>query len=256
MIPDDTLVTAAGGNGTVIRILDAPLAREAYAQQGKEILSKEMEAAGAEQAGFLIPSSNHFEMAGGEFCGNATRAAAVLLSELEGRPEVTFTVSGFDGMVTGLIDKKSDDRYNARCQFPGMTAKIQPTILADGTKTTIVDLGGITHVIIQGEFPAGDYEQRHRDITTELHLEGCGVVGVVWFQQNRNTVTIHPVVWVKDVDTFYYETSCGSGSIATAYVTGLDSIIQPTGQSIEVSIAKELVTLASKMQVIRSVNTR
>ena len=72
------LVFAAGGNGIAIETLDAPLSRQEYQERGRA-LEAEFEPTGAEQAGFLIPSERHFEMAGEEFCGNATRSAAVLL---------------------------------------------------------------------------------------------------------------------------------------------------------------------------------
>ena len=53
------VITAAGGNGTAIRVLDHTLSRTDYASQGKQ-LGLDMEHFGAEQAGFLIPKSNHF----------------------------------------------------------------------------------------------------------------------------------------------------------------------------------------------------
>ncbi|MCC6005017.1 MAG: hypothetical protein LM590_11845 [Thermofilum sp.] len=71
------VITAAGGNGTIIRILAHPLSHAEYASQGKHLLT-EIEPFGAEQVGFLIPETiggeiaGHFEMAGEEFCGNGS----------------------------------------------------------------------------------------------------------------------------------------------------------------------------------------
>lgn len=83
MTKNQTLITAAGGNGTAIEILDQALTRQEYESRGKA-LESDFVADGVEQAGFLIPSDRHFEMAGGEFCGNATRSAAVALYERYG----------------------------------------------------------------------------------------------------------------------------------------------------------------------------
>lgn len=247
-----TLVTAAGGNGTAIQIIDNPLTREDYTQRGKE-LGDEMEPHGAEQAGFLIPHHRHFEMAGGEFCGNASRAAAVLLFQENGQRDQTFTVSGFDGTVSATVDKQSDTHYDVRCEFPGMPTNVQQVTLSNGQKASIVDLGGIVHVVIEGEFPAKpeDYQQAHQQITQEFNLGDRDAVGVVWYTRDGDTVTMHPVVWVKAIDTFFYEESCGSGTIAVGKVTGVKSIVQPTGQSIQADVSEGKVTLQSEMEVVR-----
>lgn len=247
-----SLVTAAGGNGTAIQIINQPLTREEYASRGKA-LGEEMERFGAEQAGFLIPSHSHFEMAGGEFCGNASRAAAVLLSEIEERSEIAFTVSGFAGTVNATVAKQSDILYDVRCEFPGLPTEVEPVTLASNHPADIVDLGGIVHVVIQGEFPgeATLYQAAHREIMEHFGLEEREAVGVIWFNKNRDGITMHPVVWVKAVDTFFYEESCGSGTIATSRVTGEASIIQPTGKMIRAEITEEGVALESEMEVTR-----
>lgn len=244
------LITAAGGNGTAIQILDQSLSRAQYVEYGRE-LGKEMEAHGAEQAGFLILKDNHFEMAGGEFCGNASRAAAVLLSKLQKKPNPSFTISGYRGRVEAVVEKRGDENYFVRCIFPGMPVECISVVLSSGQNADIVDLGGIVHVVIKGVFPAekSAYESAHRSIMSELGLENRGAVGTIWYENVGGVVTMHPVVWVKDVDTFFYEQSCGSGTIAVGKITGLSSIIQPTGKSIEAVIGNDAVVLASEMEI-------
>lgn len=247
-----TLITAAGGNGTAIQILDNSLSREQYELRGKQ-LGEDMEQYGAEQAGFLIPSDHHFEMAGGEFCGNASRAAAVLFSEADGKSEQSFTVSGFDGTVNALIRKVSDTLYVVRCEFPGMPTEVQPVTLENGQHADTVDLGGIVHVVIEGEFPAAPdaYQEAHRDVMQQFKLGERDAVGVIWYERTGDAINMHPVVWVRAIDTFFYEESCGSGTIAVAKVTGATSIVQPTGQSIQADITEGNVALQSNMEVVR-----
>ncbi|MGF7229646.1 MAG: hypothetical protein ACQR33_06750 [Candidatus Saccharibacteria bacterium] len=252
MSPHDTLVTAAGGNGTAIRIIEEPLPRAQYEHDGKA-LGESMERDGAEQAGFLVLNDHHFEMAGGEFCGNATRAAALLFSEHFGLNDLSFTVSGFEGVVHAVVAKQNAKFYDVRCEFPGMPTDVEHVTLVNGQLADIVDLGGIVHVVIEGDFPSdpSTYKTAHRDIMTQFSLDTRDAVGVVWFERVGDSIRMHPVVWVRAIDTFFYEESCGSGTIAVGRVTGVQSIVQPTGKSIKATISDDVVVLQSEMEVVR-----
>lgn len=246
------VITAAGGNGTAIRILDAPMSRAEYAEEGGK-LGKKMEEFGAEQAGFLIPSVHHFEMGGGEFCGNAARSAAILFSEISGSPSISFTMSGYSGVVSGKVKKIGDNKYFVECEFPGLPTDLREISLTGGQTAKVVDLGGIVHVVIDAPFPSepSAYQAAHREIMNELHLTERSAVGVIWIEHAGEEVKMHPVVWVRDVNTFFYEQSCGSGSIAVGKVTGISSVVQPTGERIEPEITPDAVILRSEMEVVR-----
>ena len=246
------LVTAAGGNGTAIEIINQPLNRQDYQSRGK-VLEEDFETLGAEQAGFLVLDENHFEMAGGEFCGNATRSAAVLLYQEHGKEDLSFTVSGFDGTVNASVKPLTDMKFFVEAAFPGMQVKTEKVTLDDGTPASIVDLGGIVHVVIEGEFPSieDEYSAAHRDIVARFNLGERDAVGVVWYQKSGDAVVMHPVVWVRAVDTFYYESSCGSGTIAVGRVTGVPSIVQPSEKTISADITEDGVVLKSEMEVTR-----
>lgn len=242
------LISAAGGNETAIQVIDKPQTSEWYAEKGTELGAK-YEKLGAEQSGFLIKSKDHFQMAGGEFCGNATRSAAIIFSLLQNNPNTQYTVSGFDGTVNSHVEPSNhDNEYTVESIFPGMSISTKE-VMANGEEAIIVDLGGIVHVVIQGTMPT-DYEKIHRQIVTELNLSQRDAVGVIWYTKKESYATIHPVVWVKGIDSFFYETSCGSGSIAVAKVTGLKEIYQVTKEPIQVIITNKSVSLKSKMEVI------
>ena len=252
MTKKQTLITAAGGNGTAIEILDQALTRQEYESRGKA-LESDFAADGVEQAGFLIPSDRHFEMAGGEFCGNATRSAAVALYKGYRESSLSFTVSGFAGTVNASVKPLTEKTFFVEATFPEMVANMKSAKLRDGTPVSIVDLGGIVHVVIEGEFPKDEktYTAAHRQIVDQFGLHERDAVGVVWFQRESNeAVIIHPVVWVRAVDTFYYESSCGSGTIAVGRVTGSSSIVQPTGKPISAEITESGITLSSEMEVV------
>lgn len=192
-------------------------------------------------------------MAGGEFCGNATRSAAVLLHQKHGKETMSFTVSGFKGTVNASVKRLNDSKYFVEAEFPGMRVATDQVVLADGSSASVVDLGGIVHVVIEGEFPSGsdDYSRRHRQIVDQLDLANRDAVGVIWFKKSADAVVMHPVVWVRAVDTFYYESSCGSGTIAVGGVTGAHSIVQPSGKPISAEIYEGGVVLKSEMEVVR-----
>lgn len=56
-------------------------------------------------------------------------------------------------------------------------------------------------------------------------------------------IKIHPVVWVKSIDTLFYETSCGSGTIAYLIILDITEnkdieidILQPSNKLIKAGI--------------------
>lgn len=246
-----TIITAAGGNATAIDVLTAPLPRTLYAARGQALVASHA-AQQVEQAGFLLdlPDGAHFEMAGGEFCGNAARAAALLLAPQGGA--VSFSMSGFAGMVQGEVMPKATSFW-VRCHFPDLQAAVQSVHLEDGSPAAIVDLGGIVHVVLDAPFPAAPamFRARHQTLCAHFALTTRPAVGVIWCEHlAAGSIAIHPVVWVHAVNSFFYESSCGSGSMAVAAVSGATEIRQPSGQMIEVGLDTDGVTLASEMAVV------
>jgi diaminopimelate epimerase len=242
------IIAAAGGNPTAIRVLPRAQSSDWYAKQGGNLMN-ETAPLGVEQAGFLIPGENRFEMSGGEFCGNAARAAAMLLSRFTGAEEGVFQMSGYMGNVRSFVRWESDRIANVTCTFDRLPIEVRREQNAD-SELQIVDLGGIVHIVIEGVLPS-DYEAQHRELTLRFGLSDRGAVGVCWVERSADRVTLHPVVWVRAIDSFFYETSCGSGSIAATSVMGASTITQPSGEVIEVKREGTQVSLQSRMEVIR-----
>lgn len=241
------VINAAGGNATAIRLLNFQLSRALYESFGTRLMSDTAKYA-VEQAGFLIrPSADqpnfHFEMSGGEFCGNAARSAALLIASMTGNDINSFTMSGYTGLVISFVENDI-----VKCEFKSLPTKSFESAV-DSTKMKIVDLGGIVHVIVDGKLP-DNYTELHRHYTECLNLSDRAAVGVLWCDKTGDNIVMHPVVWVKSIDTFFYETSCGSGSIAVAVVSGVNKIIQPSGQTIKVEINDDSVVLESSMEIM------
>lgn len=246
-----SLITSAGGNGTAIQLIDRPWERYEYEAAGKALVSS-LEVYGAEQAGFLIADISHFEMAGGEFCGNATCAAALILSKLSNQPIVNFSVSGMNVTVSSQINELSIGAYRVISKFANIDYMLSKGCLSDGGLVDIVDFGGIVHIIIRAAFPASADERRrvHESVIKEFGFAAKDAVGVIWFNQIEKIVAINPVVWVKSVNSFCYESSCGSGSIAVALITNRRVIRQPTGETIKVGVDNNQISLETMMKFV------
>ena len=198
-------------------------------------------------------------MAGGELCVNATRAAAVLAAGIPREErQITMTVSGLKYPVTCRVvplgKTRNDMRYRVVASFSDMIREIRVAEYC-GTRVTIVDLGGIVHGVIPAPFPK-DYESAHGKICEVLGLSRREAVGVVWMEDAGDAIALHPVVWVRDADTFFYETSCGSGSIAAVVATlstdESKDVIQPTGFRMTVTMREGIFELSSDIEVLNA----
>lgn len=247
------VVNAAGGNATAIRVLDMGMTIYRYAEDGKAMIAQTEHEFGVEQAGFLVLDQNYFAMSGGEFCGNAARAAAMLLARISGEDNVDFGMTGTSGRVKGQVEWLSEMEANVTCSFEGLDPKIFTAKPADmDVEATVVDLGGIVHILLRGEMPQEKdaYEGFHKEIREALGLSKRAAVGVCWINEREGKMHMDPVVWVKDIDTCFYEGACGSGSIATALATQNEEIVQPTDKVITVKQDGDVITLSSHMEII------
>lgn len=250
MDKDIFVITAAGGNPTAIKLLEKRLKRAEYSQMGLDLMEATKKY-NVEQCGFLIIKDKHFEMSGGEFCGNAARAVAIVLANLEKNDEPKFTMSGFDNVIDAKVNKIDKNKYQVSCTFKNLKTKIT-LVQALGQKAQMVDLGGIIHIIIEKPFPTDSYEKQHRKITEDLNLIKRDAVGVCWIEKNKSKIKMHPVVWVRDIDSFFYESSCGSGTIAVAKTNKCKYVVQPTNKNIYVDVDKDSVSLSSEMDIIKN----
>jgi len=225
------VVLAAGGNPTGIMRFDDSTRRHEYAGIAKKAMSAD---SSIEQFGFLEgEDSFHFQMSGGEFCGNAARAVALLISHATDRLHGQFTMSGFDGIVSYQVANNE-----VECRFPGLQM-IRTKVSVIGVEADLIDMGGIVHVVLPFnlQFPTEveKYRHVHANITHSLGLENKPAVGVIWREKTADgSIGIHPVVWVRDINSFFYETACGSGTLATLEVDDSTqaNILQPSGESI------------------------
>ena len=239
--------------GNVTILVSSPVPREKYQEVAKALLATEPS---AEQVGFIVDEDGgeRMEMAGLEFCGNASRAFAFYRATKAdpALEEVDVTVSGSPVPLHTWItveEGPGEDPDSGRRRIAAGRVKIEmplpvaveelriPAEAACGTEIRgrLVRIEGIDHLVMKGV--SADRELVER-ILAWFYGEGgfdSPAFGMMFLQEDREHLT--PVVYVRDVDTTYFEGSCASGSLATAWALALEeegdrqyTLRQPAGE--------------------------
>ncbi|MDP2789733.1 MAG: GNAT family N-acetyltransferase [bacterium] len=269
-----TMVKPGGNNTALVHDL---IPRQYHGEIAKEVILKQDEK--GEQVGYLelstLPKTVcRLQMMGGEFCGNATRSTVMLITKafLTGdvglnpfalehitrswnRLDVPMEVSGFDGVLHAEV--VLDDQNHILDIFATMpvrpeatcTEKRQPTVNGKPFDATLVHLYGISHLLIpESDGIAGlnrDARMQHAErILTEEKLRDLEAAGVIFYTEHDGQYAIDPYVFVRDSNTMYAETACGTGTTALGVKCALDaggpvnlSVMQPSGLPISISVA-------------------
>lgn len=229
-----------GGNDTAL-VLKSGFTSEEKKAINDAILQKDKS---IEQVGFVEDGKEpELQMAGGEFCGNATRSAASYY--LRGKPgKIKIKVNGKDIINAGVYENG-----NAWCEIPLYHGK--DVIIQKEFGIYQVKMNGMVSIVIQENVAKQYLKDKTRlkriavDFIEKYNLKDQEAVGVM-FLERKEKLKIHPVVWVRDVNTLYYETGCGSGTTATAMVEAFLTdqnqkleIVQPSGLAIVAEITIE-----------------
>ena len=201
------------GNITLF-VLD-PVKKEDRAPAAAKLMA--IESLAAEQVGYACEAGEgfdgHMEMAGGEFCGNASRAYGMLVARrqgLTGKHRLTLEVSGSDRPVAVDLDVEAG---TARAAMP--LPRVAGRVSVAGVEGTLVDLGGIVHFVTARQPDAAVMDEAEKIITAPREAGGFGGVeayGVIFLHDGRMT----PLVKVPAAGSLVWEGSCGSGSLAAA----------------------------------------
>ena len=203
------------GNITVF-VLDR-FERNQYQHIASQLLSmKELK---AEQVAF-VTGEDSMEMCGLEFCGNASRAFALLLAKkrnVRGDAFIDISVSGIRERLTVAVNPEKN-YTKIRMPLPLSVENWENTGTPLPARCQAVDFGGILHIVLRDEIPS---KERFDQIKEYIYsLADPPALGVMFYDSKKNLMT--PVVYVKDVNTTYFEGSCGSGSTAAAAAFSAD----------------------------------
>lgn len=181
----------------------------------------------AEQAGFLETPADpaaraRLQMAGGEFCGNATMCLAAYVARNDGladgaEADLPLEVSGAPATLTCHVRREgSAYRCTVAMPLPTGVEPIFDNVPAEASAflpggCTLVRLPGIAHLIVPGRPPKEGAEAFLRTFAGSLDEDA---VGLIFFDEpNRR---IDPLVYDKSVNSMVWEHGCGSGTAATA----------------------------------------
>jgi len=256
------VVTRPGGNDTAL-VFDAIDARD-YKEVNSYIQSKKPE---IEQVMFVkdYGASPKGMMAGGEFCGNATRSLGYYL--LKGKNgTIDVSVSGAKAPLSVTVKDKS-----ARTQIPIINDGGSVIFLND--TDSLVRLEGITHLVLEpgsedarkitATFEVEKQKLMARRLLEKHDLMEQPAAGVMALSRHQDVLKLLPYVYVKAVDTFYAETACGSGSVAVGLVLAKKrgssvhdiEIQQPSGQFLTVNVdykdgSFETASIEGKVEIL------
>jgi len=202
-----------------------------------------------EQVGFISsnPATPELIMAGGEFCGNATRSAA--WHYLKGQQgEISIKVSGVKLPLKAGIDADK----TVWAQMPVADSLDCVSELKQGYH--LVQIEGISHIVVSPEASKqylgndGTIDKQKmkglaKEIMVEYDLLKCAAAGVIFLENTREGLAMYPCVYVSNNKSFYYETACGSGTIAAGLVACKSKhssvsvdLLQPSGKKITAKI--------------------
>ena len=211
----------------------------------------EPDALNAEQAGFVDVGKLSLQMAGNEFCVNATRSFGALAALAQARAkgqESTPLDTAFDVAVSGwpcpvrVAVKGTCPGFDveARLCFDAVRMEEGP----DGAVT--VHLPGISHRLMpMASHPLPcDLLPQARQLLNGMSLDGREACGAVWWQEQHGELAITPVVYVPGAGTLVAEQACGSATLSLSLALATSrgqtrfTIRQPSGDSLTVTLEK------------------
>lgn len=199
----------------------------------------------AEQVGFVsLGAVPHLQMMGGEFCVNATRAAALYLAR-EGRLawrcgvwQGALTVSGSPEPVEVAVALKKEclqaalsgavaderlaepelapPRLYCAAGMPCPEGGVRLETPAPGAY--LIHLPGISHLLLDARrhSPPDRWQENAAEWRSRAGMSELPASGVVWFSAHGSGYDIRPAVYVRATASEHMETACGSASLAVA----------------------------------------
>ena len=172
-----------------------------------------------EQVGFLSEGINGADitlrMAGGEFCGNATMCTAVYYCEKTGikdgeEREVLVNVTGTKELVPVKVSLHNG-LYKGTVKMPGVIRIKEEILPFEGHNYIypVVSFAGISHIVADDSMPIYMAENAIKVWCDKL---GCDGLGIMILSGDKSR--LQPLVYVKNPETLYWESSCASGTTA------------------------------------------
>lgn len=212
--------------GNITALVESELPAPERAAVAAEIMRRHPE---AEQLGFLrrLPDSESvrgaLDMAGGEFCGNASLCAAVLLSEDAAPGEeraLLLRVSGASDAVEVRLRREAAENYTASVRMPPALwiGRTELRFRGQRAPVPLVRMEGIAHLIVcpgSAFYPLlNDPKAAEEAVKSWCAALGAPCLGLMFLSGRAPALSLTPLVWVPGSGTVFWESSCASGSAA------------------------------------------
>jgi diaminopimelate epimerase len=123
-------------------------------------------------------------------------------------------VFGVDEIINVEVKKTNDDEWEGIVKMP-KALEIKDVVFLDGKTLPVVFYSRIAHIIIQDDgsiTPIHDKEGAELTIKKYCDFLKVPALGMMYF--NSKDFNLVPLVYVKSVDTLFWENSCASGTTA------------------------------------------
>jgi len=213
-----------------------------------------------EQVGYVRSDAKpmvRLEMMGGEFCGNASLAAAAYYVQSHGIDvtKAPFTVvmecSGFDKAFECETRAGGMNGGGASTNhYIGTLAMPAPEKIEYCDSHPIVFLPGIAHMIMPADrFTRKQVENNIRDYASRYDVEAFGIL--LWDDERK---FMKPCVYVKGSDTIVWENGCATGSTCVGWYRYVEfgeastDVAQPGG-SIRIQVRDNIPFLTGNVML-------
>ena len=193
----------ADPSGNITCFVKTMVLRGDYEKVAVELMRREPS---CEQVAFIKDSCT-MEMAGLEFCGNATRAFGLYCAKKRGiSGEIRIKVSGVSEPVSVFADI---NKNYAKVSMP-LPLYIGKEVYK-GAQLFLVKLPGISHFVTFNH--SYDEKEFNELVAKGYELTDSEALGVMYVSDDLSMI---PAVHVKAVNTSFMEGSCGTGTVALA----------------------------------------
>jgi len=199
-------------SGNITILVTSEVEEEKRIEVADELLKLEPT---AQQVGYVSKGDEscdiELNMAGGEFCGNATLSTAALYKESHAdKDTVRVKVSGAKDVISVSI-RADDGIYTAAADMPLPDTYCEKTMSFKGKeyKTFLVKFDTMTHLVMIDKLDEDDIEPAIKEWYKELP---CSALGIMTYDEDASVLT--PAVLSNGGEFFCYESSCASGTTA------------------------------------------
>lgn len=200
--------TVLSPNGNITALVTTKVDKSLYKIINDAIMSSNKD---IEQVGFIEKKEDQIflEMAGGEFCVNASRCAAFYFNNKESSSGI-INVSGIPLPVNYAV------KIEKTSNFVSIELPVSKNAIEKVEDGVLVKLDGITHLVVYSdsfdEKMLSELDENAKKLFSKYNLYNLGASGITYFNRKSNQANFF--VWVKAIKTYFRETACGSGTCA------------------------------------------